>query len=107
MPDLILNRNDKEFAVSFTVKNKKDGSVYDLTGHTIKFHVANKSFKNLLRGTCVITDAINGKCKYTILVNDLSIPKGHYLGEVELSTPAGLVLTNVKKITIELVEECG
>lgn len=104
--DLTLNRNDKGFDITFTVLNK-DKTPYDLTGHTIKFHISDKKYNKVLEGDCVITDAVNGVCTYTILVDNLTMEKGYYFGELQLSTVAGLILTNVTKLNIQIVEECG
>ena len=106
MADLKLNRNDTGFDINFTVLDSA-GAAYDLTDHTVKFHISDKKYVTKLDGDCAITDAVNGLCKYSLAAGDLNIPAGEYLGELQLSTVAGKVLSNVSKITIKIVEECG
>lgn len=106
MADIKLNKNDKGFDLNFTVL-KSDGAAYNLTDHTVKFHVSDKKYVTKINGDCVITDAANGLCKYTVQDGDLNLAPGHYLGELQLSTAAGKVLSNVSKMTIQVTEECG
>jgi len=103
---LTLNRHDKGFDINFAVKDS-DGNAYDLTAHTIEFHISDENYVTKLSKACVITDAAQGLCKYTLGNDDLDLEPGDYLGELELTTAGGLRITNVSKISIKLVEECG
>lgn len=70
----------------------KDGSAVDLTGATVKVYIKNSSTGTVkVNGqTCTITDATNGKCKYTWGATDLDTA-GDYVGEIELTDVDGKV----------------
>ena len=106
MADLVLNRNDSGFDIPFTVTDT-DGAAYDLTAHIVTFNISDKKYVNKLAGACTLVVAASGTCKYTVVAGDLDLPKGDYLGELELATVGGLKLTNVAKMNVKVVEECG
>jgi hypothetical protein len=103
---LTVSPSDADYSIPFTVK-KKDGSAYNLTGHDVYFHISDKKYVNKLRGVCVLVVAGDGTCKYTLVAGDVNHEPGDYLGELKVTTPAGLVIRNVAKMTIKIVEECG
>jgi hypothetical protein len=103
--DLTLVKNDVGFNLNFVIKDA-EGAAYDLTAHTIEFHLSDKDYKNKVTGSCVITDAAAGKCKYTIAADDLNQTPGPYLIELQLTAGAKKI-SNPTKITVDIVDECG
>ena len=102
---LVLVKENKDFDIPFTVKNK-DGSAYDLTGHTVVFNISDKQYVHKFNGICTLVIAADGTCKYSVVAGDLNLPAGDYLGDLDLTTAAGLLLTNAAKTSIKIVEGC-
>ena len=76
--------DDFGFTFTFNVKNN-DNSVFDLTDHTAKFKARQySSAVNQIDGNCVITDAENGVCTYTLGTSDLTV-EGRFSTELELT----------------------
>lgn len=105
MADLTLTKNDSGFDINFTVLDAA-GAAYDLTDHTVEFHVSDESYKNKISGACSILVAASGTCKYTVQDGDLNLDPGRYLGELQLTSGAK-VISNPTKLTILIVDECG
>ena len=106
MADLELAKGSKGYDINFTVTD--DDGAYDLTDHTITFNICDRNYTNKLSVTGTIVVAASGTCKYAVTGTDLDLPKSNaYLGELSLTTAAGLLLPNVDKFTIEIVEGCG
>jgi len=45
-----------------------------------------------INGSCTITDAAQGKCKYTVQTNDLNTA-GNYDAELEITYASGKIMT--------------
>ena len=69
----VYYENDHGFNLSFTVRNKSDGSVFDLTGYTIKFYMKlpSAAAPKVNGGVCN-PDAppTLGTCKYPVQAAD-------------------------------------
>ncbi len=87
-----LIKGDKLFDLEFTVKDA-DGNAVDLTNATVKFKMRKYGATTLkVNGTCTITDATNGKCKYTVQDGDLDTV-GTYQAELEITYSDGKIIT--------------
>lgn len=70
MPTYI--QGDFGFPINFVIYNP-DGTVLNLTGATITFQMRGITATTLkINSACTIVDAINGKCKYTVLTTDFN-----------------------------------
>jgi hypothetical protein len=103
MPLLELIRNDKGYDIEFTVLDADEDPV-NLTSSTISFKVRkwNDSYAKFV-GTCVITDALAGKCKYTVTATDFDAV-GKYKAEIEVVWLDGKVMT-ASDLTITIQED--
>jgi hypothetical protein len=79
-----ITQGNYGYDITFTVK-KADGTPENLTGiNAIKFQVADAdAFRNLVNGDCVVTDAVNGVCIYTVLQNDFA-KAGNFRGSLQI-----------------------
>ena len=102
MTELTLVRGDKGFDLEFTVQ-EADGTVFDLTGATVKFKMALPQNAQLkIDGLCTITDPLDGKCKYTIQDGDLDT-SGTYVAELEITIGAKVI--TVTDIIVKIVKD--
>ena len=79
----------------------KDGSPVDLTGSTILFYMKNSSTGTVKvnGGSCTITDATNGKCRYTWGATDLDTA-GDYVGEIQITFAGGAIQTSYSEFNL-------
>jgi hypothetical protein len=84
MPQLELVRNDKGYDLQFTILDADENAV-NLTNATIKLKVRkwNDTYAKFV-GTCTITNAQAGQCKYTVTSTDFNIV-GRYKCELEVA----------------------
>jgi hypothetical protein len=94
------------FNLNFTVKNKDDGTPFDLTGYTIKFYMwlPNEAAK-ISAGVCVISVAASGTCYHVVTSGSFDTP-GSYNWELIL-TKAGVERHARSNGNIEIMEEHG
>jgi len=97
-------RNDVLDDIEFTVKDHT-GTALDLTDATeIKLKAAAVGGTTLeLDGTCTITDAANGKCKYTVQPTELATV-GLYHAELQITYSGGKIITT-KRFDIRVVKD--
>jgi len=88
-----LIRNDKLFDLEFQILDA-DGTAVDLTGYsTIRFKMMIAGGDVLkINGVCSVTNAIEGRCKYTIQDGDLDTA-GDFDAEIEITYTSGKVIT--------------
>ena len=85
-------QNDQFFILDFTL-TANDGTAIDLTGSAIVIEIQNTSKTSLkFTGQMVITDAINGKCKYIVQPGDFDQP-GKYYGQIKVTFANNEILT--------------
>ena len=79
-----ITQENYGYDITFTVK-QSDGTAEDLTGvNAIKFQVADAdTHRNILDGDCVVTDAPNGKCTYTVEQGDFA-KAGNFKGSLQI-----------------------
>jgi len=100
-----VTKNDCGFDIKFVVKDG-DGAKINITGTTIKFQLSDMNYVNKVNGDCVITDAVNGECKYTVASGDLNLTAGQYKAALEITwNPNKKVSTN--QFIIQILNECG
>jgi len=86
--------------IEFTVINKATGNPRDLTGLTVTFKMWKEgAATNKASGTCTITDATNGKCKYTVQATDFDAVDT-YNAYLELTKTGYKETTEIFKISI-------
>ena len=96
-----VTQNNYGYDITFTVK-KADGTAENLAGiSAIKYQVVDvDTFRNILDGACVISDAVNGECKYTVLQGDFA-KAGNFSGSLQIQyTPSKKVNTKSFFITV-------
>ncbi|MFC1709488.1 hypothetical protein ACFL2J_05510 [Candidatus Omnitrophota bacterium] len=95
-----IRQGDYGYDIIFTVKNP-DGTVVDLSTATeIKIFVATvDTYRNILNGDCVVTDGVNGKCKYSVVTGDFE-DIGNYYGALRITFPASRRTTKNLAITV-------
>jgi len=95
-----ITQNNYGYDIAFTVR-KTDGTIEDLSGITsVYFQVVDPdTYRNIVNGTCVIVDAVNGRCNYTVQQGDFS-KAGNYLGSLQLRSATKRVNTKTFYITV-------
>ena len=76
------------YEIPFTVVQSDGVTAEDLTGvESIRFLVAEiDTYRNILSGACVVVDAVNGTCKYTVQKNDFEYENtGNFNGVIEIT----------------------
>jgi hypothetical protein len=70
----------------WTITEKDGVTVKPLNGYTVKFRYWREGNPStlLLDGTCEVTDADNGACRYMIQENDFD-EKGDFVGEHQMT----------------------
>ena len=96
-----IRKDDYGYDITFNVK-KPDNSIEDLSSATdVKFLVADgENFRNIVSGTCEITDAPNGKCKYTVQAEDFR-KAGNYIGALKITKTESIVTTKDIAVTVK------
>jgi len=103
--NISVTKNDCGFDIKFVVKDG-DGEKVNITGTTIKFQLSDMDYVNKVDGDCIITDAINGECKYTIASGDLNLVSGQYKGAIQITwSETKVVSTN--QFIVQVLDECG
>jgi len=106
-----LIQNDLKPAIRFTCKEDgcgEVGEVINLTGYTVKF-IFKKAFGSgtyKFKRLCDVTDAEAGVCEYFWQTGDLDTV-GDFLGELEITDPAGKIQTNYNLINFHVRKELG
>lgn len=103
--NISVTKNDCGFDIKFVVKDG-DGAKINITGTTIKFQLSDMNYVNKINGSCVITDAPNGECKYTVAVGNLNLVAGQYRAALEI------IWSDTKKVStnqfiVQVLNECG
>lgn len=105
LPRLIIYTEDTGPPLVFNIKKTDGSGSQDLTGASAKCLIRLQGKNtNLFTGTstdCVITDAINGKVKYT-LPSAITDP-GVYTGQIRIDFGSG-VLQRTERFELEVVE---
>ena len=95
-----ITQNDKGFDLNFTVK-KSNGDPFVLTGMAIELQVAEKVvFTTKFTGACVIIDAVNGTCYYTVIADNFNEAK-NYHGTLRFTK--GNIVESTRRFEIEVV----
>lgn len=97
-----ITQNNYGYDIQLTVK-KNDGTPENLSGiDGIKFQVVDAdTYRTIVNGDCVIVDAVNGVCKYTVTQNDFT-KAGNFKGSLQIRyTPSKRVNTKTFYITVE------
>lgn len=103
MSDLELIRNDTGFDIEFEVDDA-DGTDVNLTDSTVKLKMWKPSETTCkINGTCTLTTPLEGKCKYTIVSDDLDT-SGDYDAELEITYTSGKIIT-ASGMTINIKED--
>lgn len=103
MADIELIRNDVGFDIEFEI-NDADGVDVNLTDSTIKFKMWKPGVATCkINGSCTITDASKGECKYTVLTDDLNTA-GNYDAELEITYTSGKIIT-ASGISVKIKED--
>lgn len=104
MATIPIPKGDRGFDLPFIVQDS-DGNAYNLTDYTIKLKVWVRGTPGTLKvnGSCSITDAATGKCKYAIQATDFTTVT-KYMAELELTKPGIVESTETFEI---LVTESG
>lgn len=90
--DIEVVRNDKLFELIFEIDNA-DNTDLDLTDATVLFKAwMEGEDTNQITGTCTITEATEGKCKYLVQDGDLD-RSGDFFAELEVTYTSGKVIT--------------
>ena len=98
-----LVQNDYGYDLEFQVTDVS-GQPVPLEGASIMLFVAEAgSSKAKVVGSCQVTDAPNGKCKYTVQEGDFDEGNKVYLAELEI-TYSGMVIT-ARGLKIKVVPE--
>lgn len=97
-------QNDYGYDLEFELTDAEDNAV-DLTGNTsVKVFIAEiDAVLAKVSGTCTVTDATNGLCKYTVEDGDFDVANKTYMVEIEVAY-SGKIVT-AKGITIYVKEE--
>jgi len=108
---IILTQNDLKPSLKFYCKEDgcgEVGTVIDLTGYTVRFifkkALGSGTYK--FKRVCDVTDAVNGICVYDWQSGDLDTV-GDFLGELEITDPAGKPQSNYNTISIRVKKELG
>ena len=100
-----ITKNDCGFDIKFVVKDG-DGAIVNLTGATIKFQLSDMKYVNKVNGTCTITDAPNGECRYMVCSGDLNLMAGQYRAALQITWgESKIVSTN--QFIVQVLNECG
>lgn len=103
--NLSVTKNDCGFDIEFAVKNG-DGEKVNLAGTTVKFQLSDINYINKINKDCIITDAVNGECKYTVSTGDLNLTAGLYRAALEITWNVNKkVSTN--QFVVQVLNECG
>ena len=98
--------DEEGFNLCFEVKNKADGTAFDLAGYTIQLFMwlPSATVSKINAGACVIdAPASNGECHYVVAAGDFDTP-GSYNWELVL-TQAGVELHARGNANIVIKEE--
>ncbi len=84
----VYYEDDFGFNLSFAVKNKTDGSAFNLTGYTIKFYMwlPSATVSKINGGACNPVVATSGTCVYPVQAADFDTI-GSYNWELILTKP--------------------
>jgi hypothetical protein len=79
-----ITQDNYGYDISFTV-TKSNGQAEDLTGvNAVLFQVADAdTHRNIVNGACVIADAPNGVCSYTVQQGNFA-KAGNFLGSLQI-----------------------
>jgi len=105
MATITLTRADTGIELDFTAKDKY-GDAIDLTSATVKFQLYNSDCNLVLDGSCVISDAANGLCNYTIVGSDIDLPYGTYIGTLKITYTPSKTITS-SQFEIKIINPCG
>lgn len=105
---IYMVQNDTGPPVEFEAKNP-DGTARDLTGATVRFKIKHPTNGTRTNDTgtqnqCVITDAVNGKCRYDFAAGQVP-DVGMYNCDLEITDSAGRVETEYKITRIKVRAE--
>jgi len=103
--NISVTKNDCGFDIKFTIKDG-DGAKVNITGTTIKFQLSDLKYVNKINEACVITDAVNGECKYIINSGDLSLIPGLYKAALEI-TWSDSKKVSTDQFVVQVLDECG
>ena len=96
-----ITQSNYGYDILFSVK-KADGTAESLNGiQGVKFQVVDAdTYRYIVNGSCVVTDAVGGRCKYTVLQNDFA-KAGNFKGSLQIQyTPSKNVNTKTFFITV-------
>jgi len=96
-----VTQNNYGYDISFTVK-KSDNTPEDLNGiQGVKFQVADvDTYRNIIDADCVITDASNGICTYTVQQGDFA-KAGNFKASLQIQyTPSKRLNTKSFFVTV-------
>jgi hypothetical protein len=101
-----LTQNDKGFDIPFQIVDRNNRPV-NISSVTVKFIMRKIGAATpKINAECMITEAAEGKCKYTVLQGDLDTP-GRYEAELEVTFGADKMLTAKISDDITIVAELG
>jgi len=102
---ITVTQNDKKYDLEFKIEDV-EGSPVDLTGATaVKVFIAEPgASKAKVAGDCVVTNATQGECKYTVQEGDFDEAPKYYQVEVEITYIDGKVVT-AKGVLIHVTPE--
>ncbi|MFQ6053027.1 MAG: BppU family phage baseplate upper protein [Candidatus Bathyarchaeia archaeon] len=95
---MIIKKGNYGFDLNFTVQHA-DGTVYDLTGFTVHLKLWDSDGNLILNQQCMIVNAAQGKCKYTVQSGDFDT-EGRYMAELELTKTGWLEDTDTFEIIV-------
>jgi len=100
-----ITKGDCGFDLKFIVKDG-DGAKVNLTGTTIQFQLSDMDYASKINGACVITDGLNGECKYTIGSSDLDLIPGQYKAALQITYSENKIVST-NQFIVQVLNECG
>lgn len=99
-------QNDTKPDMVFTVT--RSNAVVSLVGATVKFKIKHSTgvVTNAAHQTCVLTDAVNGVCKYIFVTGDLPY-SGTYTCDLEITYADASIESSPKAIVLNVRAENG
>lgn len=99
---LVIYQNDAAFARDFILK-KSDNSIYDLTGHTVKFKAiaVYGGVAKINAAAVIVSPPSDGRVRYTFVAADSNTVE-KYHAEIEVTEIASGKILSFRVATLEV-----